>query len=90
MRLKVVSENKDTTATPSLRIMNIAGLATAGKVSFVNRAVWSENSNYVDSAAAHFGRVNLGRACLLAAKGGSLGDWLRSRITRSGSCFKMV
>lgn len=84
MRLKVVSGNKDTAATPGLRIRNSAGLATAGKVPFVNRASWSEKSNYVDCAAAHFGQVNLGRGCLLAAKGGSLGDQLRCRITRPG------
>ena len=90
MRLKAVSENKDTAATPSLTIMNIADLATAGNIPFVNRAVWSKKSNYVDSAAAHFCWVNLGRGCLLAAKGGSLGDWLRCRITRPGWCFKTV
>jgi len=37
VRLKAVSENKDTAATLRFRIMNIAGLATAGKVPFVNR-----------------------------------------------------
>lgn len=90
MRLKAVSENKDTAATPSLRIMNIAGLATAGNVPFVNRVVWSKKSNYADSAAACFGQVNWGRGCLLAAKGGSLGDWVRCRITRPGWCFEMI
>lgn len=86
----MVPENKDTVATRSLRIMNAARLATAGKVPFVNCAVPSENSNYADSAAAHFGRVNLGRGCLLTAKVGSLGDRLICKITGPGWCLEML
>lgn len=86
MKLKVVSENKDAVATRSFRIMNAAGLATAGKVPFVDRAVPGEKSNYADSAVARFGRVNLGRGCLLAAKG----DRLICKITRPGCCLEVV
>lgn len=84
MRLKAVSEHKDTATTPDLGIRSIAELVAAENVPFVNRAVWSKKSNYAGSAAAHCGRVNLGRGCLLAAKGGSLAEELKCRITRPG------
>lgn len=42
MRLKAVSEHKDTATTPDFGIMSIAGLAAAGNVPFVSRAVWSK------------------------------------------------
>lgn len=56
----MVSENKDTAATTALRVTDTAGLATAGNVPFANCVVWSKKRNYGNSAAAHFGRVNLG------------------------------
>lgn len=90
MRLKAASEHKDTTTTPDLGITSIAGLTAAGNVPFVSRAVWRKKSNYADSAAARCGRVNLGRGCVLAAKGGSLAEELKCRITRPGWCFEMV
>lgn len=69
MRLKVVSEHKDTATSSDLGMMSIAGLAAARNVPFLSRAVWSKKSNYADSAAARCGLVNLGRECLLADKG---------------------
>lgn len=90
MLLKAVAEHKDTATTPGLGIMSVAGLAAAGNVPFVTRAVWRGKSNYVASAAAHCGRVNLGRGCFLAAKGGSLAEELKCRITRPEWCYEMV